>query len=95
MNIDSPAPVRAPQAPPPDGAATPCRYRESQPRSAELLRLVLAWMGKHDAAFHSVTFAVWYEHVAGRKAKRAAKARRCYVPGGEGGIRTHGTLRYA
>ena len=65
MNTDRPAPVRAPQAPPADGAVALCRYRESQPRSAELLRLVLAWMGKHDAAFHPVTFAVWYEHVAG------------------------------
>ncbi|HSV72117.1 MAG TPA: GGDEF domain-containing protein [Methylibium sp.] len=30
-----------------------------------MLRLVVARMGQHDAAFNPVTFAVWYEHVAG------------------------------
>ena len=45
------------------------RYRESKPHSAELLRLALAQMGQHDAAFNPVTFAVWYEHVAGTNPK--------------------------
>ena len=41
------------------------RYSASRPQSAELLRLALAKMGQHDAAFNPITFAVWYEHVAG------------------------------
>jgi diguanylate cyclase len=41
------------------------RYREQKERSAELLRLALAHMGKHAAAFNPVTFALWYEYVAG------------------------------
>ncbi len=41
------------------------RYRERREQSAELLRLALAEMGRHDAAFTPVTFAVWYEHLAG------------------------------
>jgi diguanylate cyclase len=41
------------------------KYRESKVLSAELLRLVLAQMGQHDAAYNPVTFTVWYEHVAG------------------------------
>lgn len=65
MSIDTPAPVRPRQAPPPGKAAAPCGCQESQPRSAELLRLVLAWMGKHGAAFNPVAFAFRYEHVAG------------------------------
>jgi diguanylate cyclase len=44
--------------------ATP-RYREPKARSAEVLRLALAQMGRHDAAFNPITFAVWYEYVAG------------------------------
>jgi diguanylate cyclase len=46
-------------------AMAPTRYREPKARSAELLRLALAQMGRHDAAFNPITFAVWYEHVAG------------------------------
>ncbi len=41
------------------------RYRERREQSAELLRLALAEMGRHEAAFTPVTFAVWYEHLAG------------------------------
>jgi diguanylate cyclase len=40
-------------------------YTQTQAQSAELLRLVLARMGQHRAAFNPVTFAVWYEHLAG------------------------------
>jgi diguanylate cyclase len=40
-------------------------YNQTQAQSAELLRLVLARMSQHGAAFNPVTFAVWYEHVAG------------------------------
>lgn len=41
------------------------RYRETRERSAELLRLALAHMGQHDAAFNPVTFTVWYEYAGG------------------------------
>jgi diguanylate cyclase len=41
------------------------RYRERKDQSAELLRLALAEMGRHDAAFTPINFTVWYEHVAG------------------------------
>lgn len=41
------------------------RYREPRDQSAELLRLALAEMGRHDAAFTPINFTVWYEHVAG------------------------------
>ena len=45
------------------------RYTEPRERSAELLRAALAQMGKHDAAFNPITFAVWYEHAAGSNAR--------------------------
>ena len=44
---------------------SPTRYREPKQRSAELLRLALAHMGHHPAAFNPLTFALWYEHAAG------------------------------
>jgi diguanylate cyclase len=40
-------------------------YNQTQAQSAELLRLVLSRMSQHSAAFNPITFAVWYEHVAG------------------------------
>jgi len=45
------------------------RYTEPRERSAELLRAALAQMGRHDAAFNPITFAVWYEHTAGINAR--------------------------
>ena len=65
MNPETTTPLGQPHAAPPRRALAACRYQESQPRSAELLRLVLAWMGRHDAAFNPATFAVLYEHAAG------------------------------
>ena len=41
------------------------RYTESKERSSELLRLALAHMGRHEAAFNPITFALWYEYAAG------------------------------
>lgn len=41
------------------------RYTEDKGKSAELLRLVLAHMGKHPAALNPITFTLWYEHVSG------------------------------
>ena len=45
------------------------RYTEPKERSAELLRVALNHMGRHDAALNPVTFTVWYEHAAGINAK--------------------------
>jgi diguanylate cyclase len=45
------------------------RYVESREKSAEVLRLVLARMAQHPAAFNPVTFSVWYEHQAGVNAQ--------------------------
>lgn len=46
-------------------AAASRRYSQSRERSAELLRLALAGMGKNPAALDPLCYAVWYEHVAG------------------------------
>jgi diguanylate cyclase len=40
-------------------------YSESKEKSAEILRSVIGQMARHDAPFNPVTFAVWYEHLAG------------------------------
>ena len=48
------------------------RYNEPKERSAELLRLTLAYMGRHEAAFNPVTFTLWYEHAAGINARLSA-----------------------
>lgn len=45
------------------------RYQESKERSAEVLRTALAHMGQHDASYNPMTFAVWYEFVAGINAR--------------------------
>jgi diguanylate cyclase len=42
-----------------------CRYAQGREQSAELLRAVLGKMAAHPAAFNPMTFAVWYEHLAG------------------------------
>jgi diguanylate cyclase len=39
------------------------RYRESKTQSGEILRLILPLMAKHDAPYHPVSYAVWYEYV--------------------------------
>jgi len=41
------------------------RYQESKDRSAEVLRLALAQMGRQAAAFNPITFTIWYEYAAG------------------------------
>lgn len=43
----------------------PQKYTQSKEKSAELLRIVLARMGQHDAAFNPLTFTVWFEYAAG------------------------------
>lgn len=39
------------------------RYFETREQSAEILRLILAAMSQHDAAYHPVSYAVWYEYL--------------------------------
>ena len=41
------------------------RYPQSKEQSAELLRIVLARMGQHDAAFNPLSYTVWFEYAAG------------------------------
>ena len=41
------------------------RYTQDKERSAELLRLVLPLMARQSAAFHPLSYALWYEHVSG------------------------------
>jgi diguanylate cyclase len=41
------------------------RYLESKEQSAEFLRLTLPLMVRQAAAYHPVSYTIWYEHVAG------------------------------
>lgn len=40
------------------------KYPHTVSESAEFLRLALPQMSRHDAGFHPVTYALWYEYVA-------------------------------
>ena len=48
------------------------KYRDSVEKSAEYLRLALALMAKQAAALHPISYAVWYEYVAGSNASLKA-----------------------
>ena len=41
------------------------RYRENKHQSSEILRMVLPLMARQNAALHPMSYAIWYEHVAG------------------------------
>src|SRR5579872_3991965 len=41
------------------------RYLETKERSTEILRLALPLMARQLAAFHPLSYALWYEHCAG------------------------------
>jgi diguanylate cyclase len=41
------------------------RYTESKQQSAELLRLIIPLLSKHEAACNPMTYALWYEYMAG------------------------------
>lgn len=41
------------------------QYVQTRERSAEILRQALAHMGRHKASLNPLTYAVWYEYVAG------------------------------
>ena len=55
-----------------EGRRRDMRYTEPREQSAEWLRAALTKMGQHDAAFNPVTFAVWYEVVAGTNRRLTA-----------------------
>jgi diguanylate cyclase len=44
-------------------------YAEPKERAIVLLRQVLAWMGQHDVSPNPLTFAVFYEHLAGNNGR--------------------------
>ena len=48
------------------------RYPDTRATSAELLRLALPLMSRHEAALHPISYAVWYEYVSGRNAELKA-----------------------
>lgn len=48
------------------------RYKQTRQQSAELLRLVLAQIGQHDAAANPTTYAVWFEHLSGTNPRLSA-----------------------
>ncbi len=41
------------------------KYHDSQEKSAEYLRRVIPLMSRQAAAFHPISYAVWYEYAAG------------------------------
>ena len=43
-------------------------YPDSKDRSAELLRLAIPMMAQQPAPLHPITYAVWYDYLAGRNA---------------------------
>lgn len=57
------------------------RYEQSRPQSAELLRMALAEMARHDAALNPLTFTVWYEHLAGVNPRLSAALRQRLADG--------------
>ncbi len=48
------------------------RYQQDRDQSAELLRLALPLMTRQSAAFHPISYTLWYEHVAGINAPLSA-----------------------
>jgi len=48
-------------------------YLDSKDRSAELLRLAIPMMAQHPAPLHPITYAVWYDYLAGRNADLKAE----------------------
>ena len=47
------------------GPVDEMRYLENKERSTEILRLALPLMARQLAAFHPLSYALWYEHCAG------------------------------
>ncbi len=57
-------------------------YDETPARAAECLRLALPLMARQAARPHPWSYAVWYEHVAGRDAELSAEIERLTADGG-------------
>ena len=49
------------------------RYPQSNSESAELLRLSLPLISRHGEGYHPVSYAIWYEYVAGNNAPLRAQ----------------------
>ncbi len=49
------------------------RYAQSSAESAELLRLSLPLISRHGEGYHPVSYAIWYEYVAGNNAPLRAE----------------------
>ena len=61
-------------------------YPDTKDRSAELLRLAIPMMAQQPAPLHPITYAVWYDYLAGRNADLRAEidsARQNNVPLGD------------
>jgi diguanylate cyclase len=59
------------------------RYEDSIERSAEYLRQALPHMSRQAAALHPISYAVWYEYVAGRNPALQAEIDRVTAAGGK------------
>ncbi len=57
------------------------RYTHEKQKSAELLRLAVPLMTQQDAGLHPVSYAVWYEHVAGENTRLSAHIERLLAQG--------------
>jgi diguanylate cyclase len=59
------------------------RYRETIEKSAELVRQALPLMARQPTALHPISFAVWYEYVAGTNAPLKASIDAALQEGGQ------------
>ena len=53
------------------------RYKQGREQTGELLRLVLPQMARHEAGFHPMNYAVWYEYLAGINPRLIAAVDAC------------------
>ena len=58
-------------------------YHDSIEQSAEYLRQALPHMSRQAAALHPISYAVWYEYVAGRNPALQAEIDRVTAAGGK------------
>src|SRR5665213_414070 len=47
------------------GYSRAMRYKQGREQTAELLRMVLPQMARHEAGFHPMNYTLWYEYLAG------------------------------
>ena len=73
-------------ADPPEAPEEAMHYPDTKDRSAELLRLAIPMMAQQPAPLHPITYAVWYDYLAGRNTDLRAEidsARQNNVPLGD------------